>query len=667
MFSCRRTPRLRPALLIAALVATCSFRSATAAGLDPLREWGPVDPAELALTAPVVEPDAHAEYLVYEEFIEDGREASAWDVHARIKLFDGVGAQQFATIHVDYPEKYGAVTELVGRTILPNGRVLPLESRAIQDQPVVTAGKEVRRRRSFALPSVTAGAVIEYRYRIEYSQMRSNGIRLDFRREAPCRRIAYYFRPRNTSEYALEYQWTPRVIEFHSPGSRLAPSNGWYRFEATNQPARFTEPDSPPPLQNTGCVLIYYARVLQRPGITYWDDLAVSRDNLFLPATRPNGEARELARLITAGARDDRERVERLAAWMRSDFSVVEHTHADSLAAHGLKLVDNGRAALAQRGGTPDAAQWAFATLARALDLPVRELLSADRTELYFHPNLQHEGFLPNRRVAVKLPEGWYAVDPGASQLDADMVSQAEEGQPALVCDRDSAFFLEMPFAEPERSRLTRTAELELAEDGTVSGEVTLEATGHFNDERQRRFVGMTGASVDTILRRELGWEESALRLSNVRIERGRPGEGRFRVRFHAEWPGVGVATARRLVLEPALLEARRPARFGAGKRRTSVAFPHAWSERDSVRIRLPDGWKVEGLQEPAPVRSPGLADYEIAERLTDGDRVLVLTRKLAVGYGGSLYVSLANFEDLRRLFDRMSELDRLTVTLVRE
>lgn len=611
-----------------------------------------------------MEPGAHAEYLLYEEFLQDGMQASARDVHVRIKVFDGAGAQRCAMFHVDYPQQYGKITELKGRTILPDGRSLPLDSHAIQDQPIVARGKDVMRRRSFAMPSVTAGAIVEYRYRLELTDHWSNRAKLIFRLDLPAQRIAYYFKP-------LEYPGVrPRTIEFRSPARRSErPIDGWYEFLALRQPAWFEEPDSPPALQVTGWVMLYYTYGDQNRRVTasYWDDIAESHARKFAPSILPDEDARALADSITKRATTAEERVRRLTAWMRSDFHVVESTSRDTLEFYGLLETDNGRVALKQRGGTPEAAQLAFATLAKACSLKVREVRVGNSSEFYFHPNMQDEAFLPNRRVAVRLDAGWYVVDAGAQFLAPDMLDHLEESQIGLLCGLDSAGFVTLPVASPNRSQVRRTADLELLPDGTVRGEITFAVTGHLNDQYRRRYEGVTGAALDTLLRREVNWQADGMLLSDIRIDRGRRGEGEMRIHARAEWPGVATVTSKRVILQPALLEARRPPRFTSSERRLPVTFPFAWTESDSIRIRIPEGWKAEALQAPAPVTSPGLADYSISEHLEDDGRTLVTRRSLVVGYEGNLGIPLENYPDLKKLFERIAEHDRLAVSLVKQ
>ncbi len=653
--------------LVAASLMAVAASTFAARKLDPIREWEPPVAAELAQASARVEPGAHAEYLLFEEFIEDGMQATARDVHVRLKVFDAAGAQACATFQVEYPEKYGSLEELAGRTVLPDGTVYEMPRGSWHDQPVSRRGKKVMRRVTFSLPAVSPGAILEYRYRVELTEHWSNRAVLTFRLDWPAQRIGYYFRPLHIEQLPAQVRPRPRMIEFHSPAKASdRPVNGWNAFEATDQPAAFEEPDMPPRHQEAGWVMLYYMPGAATSGERYWKQVATAMADRFDDATSPDGDARRLAGSICAGAADDFERAMRLGRWMREQFRVVESSEPDSFRAAWLRDVDQGREALRQRGGSEEAAQLALATLARGAGLRARQLLVGDGKDFYFDPAMQDSGSLPERRVALMTEGSWYVMDGAAQFLDGDMMREREEGQIGFVCDRDSFGFVRLPIAGHDRSRFDRVATLALDDEGALRGDVRLSATGHLADVMQRRYAGVTGSSLDSLLRREVQGRSEDLALRSWTLEPGARGAGRYALGAKADWPMVATSAGDRLVLQPIVFQARRPPRYTAAARRGSVEFPYAWTETDSVRIRLPEGWKLDALPSPRPLVAPGLAEYSVSATLEDDGRTLVAVRRLAIGIEGVLSVSRDDYEGLKKLFDRIAELDRLSVTLVR-
>src|ERR1043165_2843652 len=82
------------ALLLAPLGA---MRTSLAAGED----WRPIEPADLALKAAVVEPNADAEAIFWDIRVDDGGEDDLVLSHyVRIKIFNDRGREKFSKIDI---------------------------------------------------------------------------------------------------------------------------------------------------------------------------------------------------------------------------------------------------------------------------------------------------------------------------------------------------------------------------------------------------------------------------------------------------------------------------------------------------------------------------------------------------------------------------------------
>src|ERR1043166_907148 len=65
-------------------------------------DWKPVDPAHLALKAPVVEKDADAEAIFWEVRINDAAEDLVFSHYIRIKVFTERGKESQSKIDIPY-------------------------------------------------------------------------------------------------------------------------------------------------------------------------------------------------------------------------------------------------------------------------------------------------------------------------------------------------------------------------------------------------------------------------------------------------------------------------------------------------------------------------------------------------------------------------------------
>ena len=97
---------VRPLVAVAALLAVATLAHAPVKGAA---RWDPIDPKELAETAPKVQRNADAEALLWGVRVED-RQISAHDVqtnffhHVRIKIFTDRGREAHSRIELPHAD-----------------------------------------------------------------------------------------------------------------------------------------------------------------------------------------------------------------------------------------------------------------------------------------------------------------------------------------------------------------------------------------------------------------------------------------------------------------------------------------------------------------------------------------------------------------------------------
>ncbi|MGD0280471.1 MAG: DUF3857 domain-containing protein, partial [Smithella sp.] len=114
-------------------------------------------------------PNAGADYLysyAYTEFHEDGTSISRQ--MERIKIFNERG-RNFASKSISYRDGYQEVNIIFANTITPDGKVIALDAKDIQDSAEY-AGYEFYtdlKVKKFTMPAVEDGCIIEYAYEIK--------------------------------------------------------------------------------------------------------------------------------------------------------------------------------------------------------------------------------------------------------------------------------------------------------------------------------------------------------------------------------------------------------------------------------------------------------------------------------------------------------------------
>ena len=160
-----------------------AVNSTPAATLD----WKPVDPADLALPSPRVEKDADAEVIFWEVWVTDERDvrrAAYFIQYIRMKIFNERGRDQHRTVDLPFGVRINVI-DIAGRTIKPDGTIVELKKVAVFERILVKAGGLKVKAKSFAMPAVEPGAIIEYRWREIREDQIANYVRLPFQRDVP--------------------------------------------------------------------------------------------------------------------------------------------------------------------------------------------------------------------------------------------------------------------------------------------------------------------------------------------------------------------------------------------------------------------------------------------------------------------------------------------------
>ena len=155
------------------------------------------------------------------------------------------------------------------------------------------------------------------------------------------------------------------------------------------------------------------------------------------------------------------------------------------------------------------------------------------------------------------------------------------------------------------------------------------------------------------------------MELSDLRLENVAAAHGPARLAVHVRIPSHAARSGRRILLEPSAWWAHLEPEFGASQRRWPVEFPFSWTDRDSLRIRLPSGWKCETVAAPRPVGSPGLAQMVTELRAQQSGAVLEYRRTLELGYDGQVVFPASSYPALQKLFGLFLNADRTATTLV--
>jgi hypothetical protein len=633
-------------------------------------EWRPIDKAELESKTPVVDQDADAEVIFWEARVVDEIQENlvsefprtVINHYLRVKVFNDRGKESQSKIDIPY-DNDTEIKELAARTIKPDGTIVELQKKDIFDRTIVKQGGNKVKAKSFAMPNVEPGAIIEYKYR----EVRNNNLslyeRLDFQRDIPVRSVKYTMKP--LAIPGLGFQMRPFNGRIESNFDKKAEA---FSFSLTNVPAFHEEPKMPPEYEVRPYLLVYYSSAddVEKQGATYWagfgkrifDDYKASfkvRDDIKAAATQAAGEAKT-----------DDEKLQKLLEFVRTKIKNASLRSSGFSDEERAKLKENKTPSdTLKRGvGSEKDVSLLFGAMAAALGYDVRVVRVGNRRENFFNPSLTIPYFIRSYDIAVNVDGGWRIIDPGSPYVPLGMLLWQEEAQQALLSDPKESTFVRTPLTPPEKSAQKRIAKLKLTEDGTLEGDVKVEFSGQVDIEMKNLNDDDSPEQREQNLRDQLKKRMSTAELADIKIENITDQFKPFTYSYHVRVPGYAQRTGKRLFLQPGFFEHGIEPLFSSSSRKFDIYFHYPWSEHDEVWIDLPAGFVLDNADTPAPFGASKVSQYSVKIGTTDDGKRIRYLRDFFFGGGGLIIFPTTSYAGLKQLFDAVHTADNHTLTL---
>ena len=122
--------------------------------------------------------------------------------YLRIKIFTERGRESQSRIDIPYLNSW-SIKDIAARTIKPDGTIVELKKEDVFERTIVKSSGLKIKAKSFAMPGVEPGAIIEYRWKEVRNDQVANYIRLQLQRDIPVQLVKYYIKPLHGSEFSL--------------------------------------------------------------------------------------------------------------------------------------------------------------------------------------------------------------------------------------------------------------------------------------------------------------------------------------------------------------------------------------------------------------------------------------------------------------------------------
>jgi Domain of Unknown Function with PDB structure (DUF3857) len=243
--------------LVALSFILAPFTTLTYAGDD----WLPITPDELKMTQEPKAPGAPAIYL-YRQV--DRNDQDGWErSYARIKILSDEG-RKYGDVEIPFVKGHGDIKNIQARTIRSDGSIANFDGKVFE-QTIVKAKGVKYLAKTFSLPEVQKGSIIEYRFtrNLEEGYIFDSQWLLSeelFTKHAK-------FSLRRSQLYALQWSWPRGLPEGTHPPED---DHSIVRLETENVPAFQIEDYMPPPDEMKYRVEFRYLTHAEKDADTFW-------------------------------------------------------------------------------------------------------------------------------------------------------------------------------------------------------------------------------------------------------------------------------------------------------------------------------------------------------------------------------------------------------------
>ncbi|MBZ5522180.1 MAG: DUF3857 domain-containing protein [Acidobacteriia bacterium] len=599
-------------------------------GMEKPESWLPITPQDLAIKDVPGYSGSAAIQLYYSYYRDDNDQFLA--EYRRIKILNEKG-RKYADFQIPVPP--GArLAEFAARTVHPDGSIVELREKPFEKTVIKGRGFKFLARVG-TMPDVTVGSIVEYRVKLDWNSHLVSDSLWEIQSDLYTVKARFRFRayqgfvetftdfsgdfPRSRVSYAYLNKFG-----IEDPAKK---KGNLMELEVENVPPFFSEDNMPPEVDFKPVVIFYYgAQEIASPD-KFWDWLGKLWPEVMEKFIGNHREVRELAARTTAGEPDPEKQLRKLyaAAQQIRNLTYERERSEEEKKRENLKPNHSVADVIEHGYGTANDINRLFAALARAAGFDASILQVSDRRKLSFNKLILTPWQLAPEAVAVRVNGQETLLDPGTRYCPYGTLHWSNSAATALKLGRKSSEFVTTPAVAS--SLMQRTANVALAADGSLKGEIRVELNGQ--DALDARLEARAADDAD---RRQIfedlvkSWlQEGAvvkLQESQGWDSTGGPLNGRFTI----EIPVFASVTARRLVVPALLFRALKTGMFQNELRRYPIFFSYPFTETDEVTIKLPEGYTLEA---PPYRRKSGLsyAGYEISSTLKENQ--LVTTRSL--------------------------------------
>jgi hypothetical protein len=554
----------------------------------------------------------------------------------------------------------GSLGDLKARTIHPDGKIIDFTGKPFQKTIVKSRGVKVLAK-TFTLPDVTVGSIIEYKYKVGMP-----GIVLDnywtIQHELYTVKESFRMKPYSGRLEGFDTGFQVAALYSHMP-SNIKPvqKSGGYELDVDNMPPFESEGYMPPEEDFKPQMRFFYVNPAISNPDKFWQDAGKRWND---DAEHFIGNRKEVAQAAAdaLGSETDSEKKLRKlyarAQQIRNLSYERERTEQEQKKEH-LKDNQNAGDVLARGAGYRNDITRLFVGLARSAGFNASIVRVGNRGQKLFDKSLLSRRQLDTEIALVNLGSKDVFLDPGTQLCPYGYIRWIRTSSEGLKLDKRGGSFVNVPPATYDKASIDRVANVALAADGTLSGTATISFRGGEALEHRLDALDSDDAGKKKDLESELqGWLPSGASVKLTDVQGWTAIDQPLVASFHVELSSYASTAGKRLLVPAYLFQAKQLDAFKHAERKFPVYFPYAFGEADRVNMTIPGGYSLESVP-PQQTARLNYAGYQNVAQL-DG-QMLVTQRILQVN---GIFFRLDVYPEFRDFFNKVQAGDEQQVVL---
>ena len=641
--------------------------------------WPPVPPEELALKDNAFDPGSPAMILEYQ--VESDSNKSNETLYKRIKIFREEG-KKFADVEIRYLEKLTRVEEISARVTSPSGKAENFDG-VIYDKEIVRAKKFLYNAKTFTLPNVEVGSVIEYSYRLRWHSdipdvfknpgryiitdaMAYPAAEWEIQQEIPVRHGRFLLHPIKGARVSTFSRGLPKdTVRSNLP-------DGTFLVEVNYIPA-FQKEEYSPPEENLkaradhyytlgwyGDDPRYYWRSLARHEAEYYDKFIGN----------PKDVRKEVEHLFSAGDSDETKlrkiyaRVQQIRALGFEPEKTKKERKQDS-----LKENKSAEDVLSRGYAFGHEMNLAFIALARAAGFQAYPVRLAARNKAFFVQE-RLDAYQLNSLVAEVLVGDAQLTgitsskffDPATIYCPYGLLPWEDTDASGIRVDARDAALRSTPMAESKDAVVRRDAEFTVDLEGNLSGKLSVVYEGQEALRRRLKAIDQDEAE------RQKDLEDDVQRLlpqggsaKFLTAEGWTSTDAALKVQFEVQVVNYGTRAGQRMLLPMGVFHLSGQYPFASTRRTNPVYLDYPWESYEDVKLVLSPGMQVESLPTASKVERGTTFYQSTAQKDEKQGNMLQLKRSVKMAV---YFVPAERYSALRQFYEQMRAGDEQQVVL---